>query len=245
MAAIRAGKTLYFNPQRQADERFFADVFDHAPNGMALLDNAGRITEANIALCNLLGFGRTELVGLSASEITHADDAETEAEQRRRLGNAEIDRYQLVQRFIRKDGKPTWIYLSVSAGRSTSELPDYYVLQVERAAGHLLANHGAMHDALADRVDDAMHEIGNTLTPLMVNTQLIVEQSQSGDICDSAQVIFKAARRIAFTLRRLRGIEDVQAVAYVGQHRMLDLRMVAPPAEIRQTRTNESLTSSI
>jgi hypothetical protein len=63
----------------------------------------------------------------------------------------------------------------------------------------------------------------------MISTQLIVEQSTAGEICDSAHVIFNAARRIAFTLRRLRGLKDLQSVAYLGQARMLDLRTVAPP----------------
>lgn len=199
---------------------------------MALLDRDGRITQANIAFCKILGFSRTKLLGLASSEITHSDDVQTEAEQRRRLGSGEIDRFQLAQRFIRKDGEATWVVLSVSVRRRTSEFPEYYVLQVESAGGHLSVEDGAAHDALADRVGEAVHEIGNTLTPLMVNTQLIVEQSKTGDICDSAHVIFKAARRIAFTLRRLRGINDLQAVAYLGPDRMLDLRMVAPPKEV-------------
>ena len=32
------------------------------------------------------------------------------------------------------------------------------------------------------------------------------------------------------TLGRLRSVQDVQAVAYLGQNRMLDLRMVEPPS---------------
>jgi hypothetical protein len=74
----------------------------------------------------------------------------------------------------------------------------------------------------------AMHEIGNTLTPLMVNVELIVEHSRGEPISGFAHEIFKAARRIAFTLRRLRKIDDVQPVAYLGADRMLDLRMVRP-----------------
>lgn len=232
MATIRAEKALHLIPRQRADELLFADAFEHAPNGMALLDRDGRITQANIAFCKILGFTRTELLGLASSEITHSDDVQTDAEQRRRLGSGEINRYQLVQRFIRKNGEATWVLLSVSVRRRTSEFPEYYVLQVESGSGHLSVEGGAAHDALADRVGEAMHEISNTLTPLMVNTQLIVEQSKTGDICDSAHVIFKAARRIAFTLRRLRGIKDLQAVAYLGPSRMLDLRMVAPPKEV-------------
>jgi PAS domain S-box-containing protein len=229
MATILAAKVLRLNPRQRADEGIFGDAFEHAPTGMALLDSDGRITHANIAFCRILGFSRTELLGLSSSEITQSDDVETESEQRKRLASGEIDRYQLVQRFIRKGGEATWILLSVSVRRETSEFPEYYVLHAESAAGHISVDVSAAHDALVDRVDEAMHEIGNTLTPLMVNTELIVERSKTGDICDSAHVIFNAARRIAFTLRRLRGIKDVQAVAYLGPARMLDLRMVAPP----------------
>jgi PAS domain S-box-containing protein len=206
-------------------------VFEHAPNGMALLDSDGRITHASSAFSKILGFGRAELLGLGLSEITHADDVETEAEQRKRLAGSEIDRYQLVQRLIRQDGAATWVLLSVSVCRRVSGFPEYYVLEVESGGGHLPIGDGAAPDALAHLLGEAVHEIGNTLTPLMVNTQLIVEHSTPGEICDSAHVIFNAARRIAFTLRRLRGLKDLQSVAYLGQARMLDLRTVAPPGK--------------
>ncbi|MDP9278954.1 MAG: PAS domain S-box protein [Gemmatimonadota bacterium] len=197
---------------------------------MALLDRDGTIHHANVAFCDILGYRRSELAGLGLSEITHSDDAETEAEQRKRLRSSEIDRYQLAERLIRKDGAAAWVLLSVSVCRRASGFPEYYVVQVENACRHVSIGDRAP-DALAHYVGEAVHEIGNTLTPLMVNSQLIVEQSKAGDISDSAQVIFNAARRIAFTLRRLRGIKDLQPVAYLGQGRMLDLRTVAPPKD--------------
>jgi hypothetical protein len=81
----------------------------------------------------------------------------------------------------------------------------------------------------SDAALSAAHEIGNSLTPLMLNTEMILEHAKKRELRDSAHEIFKAARRIAFALRRLRGIEDGPAVAYVGQHRMLDLRLISPP----------------
>jgi hypothetical protein len=65
----------------------------------------------------------------------------------------------------------------------------------------------------------------------MVNTQLIVEQSKSDDIGDLARVIYNAARRIAFTLRRLRDIEASQSMALPAKGRMLDLRTAARPED--------------
>ncbi len=229
MATNPAGKVLHFSPGRNSDEWLLADAFEHAPNGMALVDIHGKITHASIAFCDILGFEATELVGLGLSQLTHSDDAGTEAEQRKRLGDSQIDRYQLVERLIRKDGAATWVLLSVSACHLVSGFPKHFVVQVETSGGHVSLADRDPPDALAFYVGEAVHEIGNTLTPLMINTQLIVEQSRAGEISDSAQVIFNAARRIAFTLRRLRGINDLQPVAYSGPDSMLDLRSVAPP----------------
>lgn len=232
MAKNPERKVLQFNPGEKSDEWLFADAFEHAPNGMALLDSDGRITQASTAFCNILGFNRTGLLGLGLCEITHSDDVETEAEQRKRLANGEIDRYQLVQRLLRRNGEPTWVRLSVAACRRVSRVPRYYVVQVESGDGHHTNGNGAAPAAIAHLIGEAVHEIGNTLTPLMVNTQLIVEQSLPSEISDAANAIFKAARRIAFALRRLRGLEDGQSVAYVGQDRMLDLRTVPPPRDL-------------
>jgi PAS domain S-box-containing protein len=232
LAKNPAGKVLKFSPEQKSEDWLFADAFKHAPNGMALLDSEGRITHASIAFCKILGFGQPELLGLALSKLTHSDDVETEAEQRLRLWCGEIDRYQLVERLIRKDGATTWILLSVSVCRSVSGFPQCFVLQIENVAGHASIGDGAAPDALAYYVGEAVHEIGNTLTPLMVNTQLIVEQAKTTEIADSAHVIFNAARRIAFTLRRLRGIKGLQPVAYLGPGRMLDLRNVAPPKKL-------------
>ena len=64
----------------------------------------------------------------------------------------------------------------------------------------------------------SLTQIGNSLTPLMLNTEMLVEQAKSDEVGQSAHAIFKAARRIAFALRRLRRVQDPQMVAYVGQY---------------------------
>ena len=233
MSAFRPEQPLRLALLQSENEPLFADAFEDAPHAMALIAADGAIVRANRALCQMLGFTRNELQRLNSSDVTHADDLETEAEQRRRLVAADIGRYELVQRYVRKDGQNIWVRISVSATRRTAHETSYLIAQVESAAPHDSADTGHTHDAWLARFGDAtlsaIHEIGNSLTPLMLNTEMIVEQARRADIRDSAHQIFKAARRIAFTLRRLRGVQDGHAVAYVGQNRMLDLRMVPPP----------------
>jgi PAS domain S-box-containing protein len=216
-----------------ATDRLFAAAFENAPHPMALIDADGSILEANGSLCRMLGFTRAELWALSSDDITHPDDAETERQQRRRLAAADIARYELVQRYVRKDLRTIWAQVSVSAVRSSSDQAAFFVAELEPVPPYgcreEVMDHEVWFARLGDATLSAIHEIGNTLTPLMLNTEMLVKQSTGDEVGQSAQVIFKAARRIAFALRRLRRIHDPQSVAYVGQNRMLDLRLVAPP----------------
>lgn len=215
-------------------ELSFADAFENAPHAMALVSEDGTLLYVNRALCRMLGYGRHELLRANVSAITQPDDFQTELEQRQRLARADIGRYELIQRYLCKNGEPVWVRLSASATRRSSSQLAYFIVQVEAVApprcAQLVEGDPQYLRRFGDATLSAMHEIGNTLTPLMMNAELIVLQSANEPIRDFAHEIFKAARRIAFTLRRLRRIEDRQPVAYIGADRLLDLRMVPPPS---------------
>jgi PAS domain S-box-containing protein len=219
-------------------EGLFAAAFENAPHPMAIIGADGRIAHATRSLCRLLGFSREELCTLLASDLIHPDDKDTEHAQRTRLAAADIGRYELIQRCIRKDLGVVWTRVAVSAVRTGSLEPAYFVAEFESVPAHNCAErtmeHGAWFARVGDATLSAIHEIGNTLTPLMMNTQMLVEQSRSHQVAEAADQIFKAARRIAFALRRLRSVQDVQPAAYVGQNRMLDLRMVPPISDTQQ-----------
>jgi PAS domain S-box-containing protein len=237
---------------RRGSDLSFAGAFENAPHAMALVGSDGTLLHVNRALCLMLGYQANELIDANVSLITHSEDLQTEWEQRRRLARADIGRYELIQRYVDKQGESVWVRLSVSAMRRPSSQIACFVVQAEAVAPPRLARADESESEWLQRFGDAtlsaMHEIGNSLTPLMVNTELIVEQSRSEPIREFAQEIFKAARRIAFTLRRLRRIEDGQPVAYLGEERMLDLRMVPPLSDERSRAVDavqESLDSEV
>lgn len=211
----------------------FADAFESAPHAMALIAGDGTFLNANRAFCRMLGLRSSEIGTLNVSDITHPDDLATDTEQRYRLACADIGRYDLVLRYVRRNRETLWVRTSVSAVRGNSAQPLYFVAQAESVAPTKAVDPADLPGMSLSRYNDAtlsaIHEIGNCLTPLMVNTEMIVEQSTRGEVRELAQQIFKAARRIAFTLRRLRPIDELQPVAYLGQNRLLDLRIVAPP----------------
>ncbi len=114
---------------RESDERF-RGVFESAPIGMALFSPEGRWLKVNDALCELLGYTDGDLLTMRFYEVTHPDDLEGDVALGRRLLAGEFNSYQMDKRFIRKDGSPIWVHLSVSLVRDDEGAPAYSVVQI-------------------------------------------------------------------------------------------------------------------
>ena len=233
MSKIRPSPSARHSKSNVGGQHLFAAAFENAPHAMTLITADGGLAEPNRNLCRMLGFSRSELCALRASDIVHPDDVETDREQRNRLAASDIGRYDLVQRFVRKDLQTIWARVSVSAVRSSSPEAAFFVAQLEPVPPHncVEASTTAWYARFGEATLAAIHEIGNSLTPLMLNTEMLVEQSRGDEISQAAREIFTAARRIAFTLRRLRRVQDPPRIAYLGENRMLDLRLVAPQSQ--------------
>ncbi|MBL8482705.1 MAG: PAS domain S-box protein, partial [Rhodocyclaceae bacterium] len=106
-------------------------VFEQAPIGMAVVGMDGRCREANHALSQLLGYRRSELARLSLFDLTHPDDAAVSALQRRRLQDGTAQSFAVEKRYLRKDGSPVWVLLTVSLVRATERTPQYYIAQLQ------------------------------------------------------------------------------------------------------------------
>jgi PAS domain S-box-containing protein len=236
---IRLEPKLRKAPAPSESDSLYAAAFDDAAHPMALLAGDGSILHANRAFCNVLGYSRLELRGQKLNAVTHPDDCVADVEDRLRLESSAIPRYTVVQRCVRNDGAIVWVRLTVSAMRVGTGKPVNFVAQLEKLPAAKLSEVSDAGDAEATRFRDAtlsaMHEIGNSLTPLMLNTEMLVEQTESSgtEISESARQIFKAARRIAFTLRRVCGVEDVEPAVRLSAGSILDLRLLPPRPLVR------------
>jgi diguanylate cyclase (GGDEF)-like protein/PAS domain S-box-containing protein len=114
----------------EAEERF-RRAFDDAPIGMALVAPDGRWLRVNQTLTEITGYTEAQLLGRTFQDITHPDDLENDLEHVGRLLAGEIRSYQIEKRYLRPDGKPVWIMLSVSLVRRPDGEPLYFVSQIE------------------------------------------------------------------------------------------------------------------
>src|SRR5215204_3715334 len=115
---------------RESEERF-RGTFEQATVGIAHVDTDGHWLRVNRRLCDIVGYEKEELLGLTFQDITHPDDLEADLEGARRLLAGEIDTYLREKRYFRKDGSTVWIYLTVSLVRSPSDEPRYFISATE------------------------------------------------------------------------------------------------------------------
>jgi PAS domain S-box-containing protein len=83
-------------------------VLEHAGIGIAVLDPMGRIVVANTAFCELLGYEKSELLGIRDLAITHSDDVSADAALFRELLSGSRMRYTIDKRYHRKNGDVVW-----------------------------------------------------------------------------------------------------------------------------------------
>ena len=114
----------------EAEERF-ANAFEEAPIGMALVGLDGHFLRVNRALPEIVGYDTEHLLGLTFQQITHPDDLQTDLELLGQLLAGELRSYRMEKRYVRADGEHAWVMLSVSVVRDDAGQPLYFVSQIE------------------------------------------------------------------------------------------------------------------
>ncbi len=109
---------------RASEERFRA-TFNQAAVGLAHVNVEGRYMLVNKRLCDILGYSAEELLQKTIWEISHPEDREATAIQRKRLFAGEIDTFSVEKRYLRKDGRTVWANLVVSQIRNPAGKPEY------------------------------------------------------------------------------------------------------------------------
>ena len=134
-------------------------VFERAAVGMAITDLEGRWIRVNQAFCQLLGYAQEEVLAASFHTITHPQDMAASVARFQQLVAGEINHYQLEKRYLRKDGQPVWVSLTVTRIESPDGSPAYVAAQIQdisqrRNAEEALRYSEALFRAIGENAGD-------------------------------------------------------------------------------------------
>ena len=99
-------------------EAHYRAYFDQGLVGAAASGADGILVDVNQAMCDMLGYGREELLGRSWADLTHPDDRAGDLEHAGRVAAGKTKSHRLEKRFVRKDGEVVIADLSLHAERA-------------------------------------------------------------------------------------------------------------------------------
>jgi PAS domain S-box-containing protein len=106
-----------------ASEGLWRAVFDNSAVGIALADLSGKLTAANRAYQELLGYSEEELRTLSFMDLTAEEDRPVCAALIADVFAGILPRFQLEKRMRRKDGASIWVRVTVSKIPAAGDTP--------------------------------------------------------------------------------------------------------------------------
>jgi len=121
--------------ERREAEQLFAAAFEAAAVGIGICRADGRFVRTNRTLQTILGYTEVELQSLRCRELTHPEDLKLELPLEQALLAGDIRSYHLQKRYLRKNGSPVWVQVSVALVHTETGEPRGFVSLVEDITG--------------------------------------------------------------------------------------------------------------
>jgi PAS domain S-box-containing protein len=227
---------------RVSEERF-RQTFEYAEDGIANVSLDGHFLLVNRRLCEMLGRPEEALIGLSVKDISHPDDRDVTDGARRRLLGGELRSVQFEKRYLRSDGEPFWVELTIGLVRDARGEPLYEIAVfndiTERKEAEAMLNeaHQELKRSNAELEQFAYvasHDLQEPLRMVSSYTQLLqrrYKEKFDGDANEFMGYIVDGAAR----MKQL--IEDLLAYSRVGT-RGKDFKPVEVEAALRRAVAN-------
>ncbi len=149
---------------RESEARFRA-MFEHSAIGIGIMGLDRKVTAMNPAMCKMFGYEAHKLTGESPVFVTHPDDFQEHTRQYQDIFSGRTDHFTAERRYLRKNGEPFWVQVSISLVRHADGSPNYLIglmtdIDVQKKAQERLAEQEADYlRNLQKRVEERTREL--------------------------------------------------------------------------------------
>ena len=116
---------------RAASEQVWRAIFDNSVVGIGLADRHGRITAANRAFQEMVGYSEEELRAMTYIELTHEEDRGLNAALSEEMWADRSAGFPMEKRYLHKDGRPIWVRATISKSPGDGRMPPFAICVAE------------------------------------------------------------------------------------------------------------------
>jgi len=133
-----------------ASEQRYRATFEQAPVGIQHTSLDGRILRCNRRFAEMVGYSQEEIRNMPFLQITRPEDAEESGAAMKKMQMGWESSARLEKCYVRKDGSPIWVALTISIQRNSAGEPLHFIALVEdidarkRAEAELAATQEAL-----------------------------------------------------------------------------------------------------
>jgi len=117
--------------QLRASEQRYRATFEQPAIGIAHISFDGAFLHCNARFAEIVGYSPEEVLGLNTIDITDPIYVPECVPLLEQCAHGTVERASLEKRYIRKDGTPTWVKISLSAERDSQGKPIHLISFVE------------------------------------------------------------------------------------------------------------------
>jgi PAS domain S-box-containing protein len=98
---------------RESEQQLRATV-ENAASGIVRTDGEDRLVAVNERICQMLGYPREQLLGMTVRELTYSEDRPRSDEVNAQIRQGRISMVQYEKRYLKRDGSPLWVHVAIS-----------------------------------------------------------------------------------------------------------------------------------
>jgi PAS domain S-box-containing protein len=214
-------------------EARYRATFENAPIGIAHVSLDGRFLRANRRYAEILGYEEAELRALRFQDLTHPEDRTADAARAQRFVEGEGDLYSWEKRYVRRDGRTTWVNLTIAVMRDGAGRASHFIAAAEQIDARKAVEE-ELRDAVRARdefLQIASHELRTPLTSLRLRLESLTLAATRGALTSEAVAAnVDAALRQQARLARL-----VDELLDVSRLDLCELHLAAREADLAAT----------
>lgn len=216
-------------------EALFKAVFTESPMGICLVDaNSGRFLRANPMMAKITGRSQEELGQLDWIGITHPEDIDEQLRDMIGMSTGEKKVLRMEKRYLRPDGSPVWVKLTVTPLPAFDNANARYLGMVEdiSAAKAAEQERASLEEQLrqSQKMETAgslaggiAHDFNNMLSAILTYSDLLLNAIKEDDARRAdVEEIKKTGLRAAALTRQLLAFSRKQVL----QPKILDVNTV-------------------